>query len=191
MNYLIIKSHPYSGSFNAGVAETIHQTISKKGHNVMEIDLLADGFNPVMTAEDLKAWKQGQTIDPLIKKYQTQIENADILVFPFPVWWGGPPAILKGFCDKILLYGWAFKLNEDGKLVGLLSSKKAIVIVTSEVPIEIIEERYRNPAHGAFVKNTLQDCGIEVIKHIHIDKINSDRDYAESKMAEIRQILSS
>ncbi|MCL2383549.1 MAG: NAD(P)H-dependent oxidoreductase [Oscillospiraceae bacterium] len=190
MNYLIIKSHPYSGSFNAGVAATIYETVSMKGHNVTEIDLLSDGFNPVMTAEDLEAWKQGQTLDPLIKKYQNQIDDADILVFPFPVWWGGPPAILKGFCDKILLYGWAYKLNESGKLVGMLNSKKAIVIATSEVANEIIERNYRNPVEGAFVKNTLGDCGIEVIKHMYIDKISSDRDYAENKMAEIREMFS-
>lgn len=67
MNYLIVNSHPYNGSFNAGAVNTIKETANSKGHNVTVIDLLADGFNPIMTSADLKAWAQGQYADPMGK----------------------------------------------------------------------------------------------------------------------------
>ena len=189
MNYLIVRSHPYPGSFNAGAADTISEAAHSKGHAVAEIDLVSDAFDPAMTAEDLKAWSAGKTLDPLVKKYQAQIEEADILVFSFPVWWGGPPAVLKGFCDKVLLPDWAYGYGSDGALIGLLTSKKAMVITTAEAPTAVLED-YGNPIEGAFIKNTLQECGIEVIRHLHIDRISSGgSDYAEGKMDEIRDLV--
>ena len=190
MNYLIIKSHPYNGSFNEGTAKAIKETAESKGHDVSEIDLIADGFNPVMTAEDLKAWGQGQSVDPLVNKYQKEIENTDIMVFPFPIWWGAMPAVLKGFCDKVLLPGWAYKHGDNGEMIGLLTTKKAIVIATMETPVEIFADYFNNPVEGAFIKDTLQTCGIEVIRYEQIDKIVSGgRDYAESKIDEIKTFI--
>lgn len=190
MKYLIIKTHPYNGSFNEGATKAIKETAESKGHSVIEIDLITDGFNPVMTAEDLKAWGQGQSVDPLVKKYQKAIENVDILVFPFPIWWGNMPAVLKGFCDKVLLPGWAYKHGDSGDLIGLLTTKKAIVITTMETPVEVFANYFNNPVEGAFIKDTLQTCGIEVIRYEQIDKIVSGgRDYTEKKMVEIKKFI--
>lgn len=190
MKYLIISSHPYNGSFNAGVAKSIKETAEQKGHEVSKIDLVSDGFNPVMTAGDLKAWGQGSSIDPMVKSYQAMIEAADILVFPFPVWWGTMPAVLKGFCDKVLLPGWAYRYGENGEMIGQLTSKKAIVITTMETPVEVFENHYKNPVDGSFIKDTLQTCGIEVIHYLQIDKIVSGgREHAESKMNEILKFI--
>jgi putative NADPH-quinone reductase len=189
LHYLIIKSHPYEGSFNNGAANLLKETAQSRGHSAAEIDLIADGFDPVMSAEDLQAWRQGESHDPLVKKYQALIESADMLVFLFPVWWGVMPAVLKGFCDKVLIPGWAYKYDENDKMVGLLKNKKAIVVVTMEVPMAVFEDQLMNPIEGAFIKNTLQVCGIEVVQYKMIDKITSGREYAESKMAEIKRLI--
>lgn len=190
MNYLLITCHPYDGSFNASVATALKQTICEKGHNVSEIDLIEDGFNPVMTSPDLRAWGKGQSVDPLVPKYQSEIEKADVLVFPFPIWWGAMPAVLKGFCDKVLLPGWAYKYGEHGELVGLQTSKKAIVITTMETPCEVFEEFFNNPVEGAFIKDTLQTCGMEVLNYMQIDKIVSGgQEYTETKIAEIKKLV--
>ena len=102
MKYLIINSHPYEKSFNYTLCEAIKEKLAKN-HEVKLINLVADGFNPVMEAKDLYLWRSGKTNDKLVEKYLQAIKEADVLVFSIPVWWGNMPAILKGFCDKVLL----------------------------------------------------------------------------------------
>ncbi len=190
MKYLIVSSHPYNGSFNAGAVQTIKEAALSKGHAVRLIDLVEEGFNPVMTSADLKAWGQGQPVDPMVERYRKEIEDADVLVFPFPIWWGSLPAVLKGFCDKVLLPGWAYKYGDNGEMIGLLTSKKAIVITTMETPEDIYNSYFNNPVEGSFIKDTLQTCGIEVLSFEQIDKIVSGgRAYAESKMREMSKLI--
>lgn len=190
MKYLIINSHPYSGSFNISAAKALYSAIEEKGHTAKEINLIDDGFDPVMRAADLKVWSKGQPADELVKKYIADIDSADVLVFPFPIWWGSMPAVLKGFCDKVLLPGWAYKYNEKGEMIGLLSDKKAVVITTMETPTEVFENYFNNPVNGAFIKDTLQACGIEVVDYMQIDKISSSgREYTEEKLEEIKSLI--
>lgn len=190
MKYLIISSHPYAGSFNAGIAEMLKKTAKTKGHDVSEINLVADNFNPVMTPEDLRAWGKGEFVDPQVKIYQAEIENADVLIIPFPIWWGAMPAILKGFCDKVLLPGWAYIHGSGGEMIGQLTDKKAIVITTMETPVDVFETYFGNPVHGAFLKDTLQSCGIDVINYKQIDKIASGgREHADAMMKEVGELI--
>lgn len=186
MKYLIINSHPYDGSFNAGLRERLTKDLTADGHIVEELDLIKDGFNPVMEAEDLKLWGQGKTRDPLVGKYQEKIMDSDIMIFPFPIWWGTMPAVLKGFCDKVLLPGWAYNYGEKGNMIGALNGKKAIVVTTMQTPVDFFEEYFKNPVDGGFVKDTLQTCGIEVLKYIPIDQIvTGGKEYTSSKIDEI------
>ncbi len=186
MKYLIIGSHPYNGSFAAGLTERIKGVLTENSHEVKHIDLVADGFNPVMTGEDLRLWGQGQFADKLVGKYKAMIENADVLVFPFPIWWGIMPAVLKGFFDKVFLPGFTYKYGEQGQLVGLMTDKKAVVISTMETPNDVFNSYFNNPIEGALIKDTLGTCGIEVIRHFAIDHIVSGgRENAEKRMNEV------
>jgi len=182
MNYLIIGSHPYSGSFNVGLTKRIINVLEEKGENVSFIDLVADGFDPVMGEEDLKLWQEGKYKTKLVAKYLKELAKADIIILPFPVWWGTEPAILKGFFDKVFLPNHAFKYGDKGELIGLLKGKKALVVTTMEVSVEFFESQFRNPIEGAIIKNTLNACGIELVKHFSIGgiasigRINADKE---------------
>jgi putative NADPH-quinone reductase len=153
------------------------------GHTVENINLIDDLFDPVMHEDDLKLWGEGKSKDKLVKKYQAMISKTDTLVIPFPIWWGNMPAILKGFWDKVLLPDWAFP--------NCLAKKKAIVITTMTTSSAAFNENLQNPIRGAFIKNTLEMCGIEVYKHFEVEKINSGRKYTEEKMREIENYFKS
>lgn len=190
MNYIIISSHPYGGSFNAGVVDVFREHAISMGHNVDIIDLVADGFNPVMSSNDLKLWIDGKSDNELVNKYRDKIKNSDILVFCFPIWWGYPPAVLKGFCDKVLLKDFAFKYGSHGEMIGLLTDKKSIIISTMETPVDIFNGVLKNPVENAFIKNTLETCGITTLSYMQIDKIVSGgREYAQKKMDEIKNLI--
>ena len=187
MNYLVVTSHPYDGSFNAGVAKTVVETVAKNGHSVELIDLIKDGFNPVMSGQDLYNWRKGEIDDPLISKYQAAIDKADVVVFPIPLWWASMPAVLKGFCDKVFQLGWSYTYGPGGTMLPLLKNKKAIVITTMQTPNDYYDNVLGNPITGSFMKDTLETCGFEIEKHFQIDQIaTGGRPHAEEKMSEIR-----
>jgi len=182
MQFLIIESHPYKKSFITSTAAMIRNVLSDKGHTVVNINLIDDMFNPVMSADELKLWGEGKSKDRLVEKYQAMITKADMLVIPFPVWWGNMPALLKGFWDKVFLPGWAFSPS-------CLTGKKAVVITTMTSSLVTFNKHLQNPIHGAFIKNTLEMCGIEVYKHFEIEKIDSGHEFAEEKMREIERFF--
>ncbi len=186
MHTLIVTCHPYKGSFAAGLTERINEVLTSKEDRVTVLDLVSDHFDPVMDVEDLRLWSQGQYKDELVGTYQDAIRSADLLVFPFPIWWGTMPAILKGFLDKVLLPGFAYRYGENGELIGLLTEKKAVVITTMETPVDVFCNYFGNPVEGAFLKDTLGTCGIETLQYFMIDHIVSGgRAYAEQKREEI------
>lgn len=190
MNYLIISSHPYDGSFNGAEVNLIKETAMAKGYNIRHIDLVRENFDPVMHGEDLRLWRTGESNNPQVAEYKKAIEDADVLVFPFPVWWGTMPAVLKGFLDKVFLPGWAYKYDENGEMVGLLDNKKAIVITTMQTPVEIFKGYFNDPVEGSFIKDTLQACGIEILNFLQIDRIvTSGKEYSEEKLKEIKALI--
>ncbi len=172
MKYLIINSHPYSKSFNYTLSREILSKLSQK-HQATLIDLVEDGFNPVLSANDLNLWRFGKTDDKLTTKYIELVQNCDVLVFTFPVWWINIPAILKGFVDKVFLPNVAYHYDENHNMVPDFTGKKAIVINTMEVPRDVMNGYYNNPISNAFIKGTLNTCGIELLKHFELDTISS------------------
>lgn len=185
MRYLIINSHPYDKSFNYSLCLAIKEKLEGK-HEVAFIDLVADGFNPTMTASDLNLWRTGQTDDELVKKYMAEIEKADALVFSFPLWWGNMPAILKGFCDKVLLPNFAYKYDENHNMIPNLTDKKAVVILTMELTKDLFNNMFNDPVKNAFINVTLKTCGIETDKYFQIEQIStSGEHYTTDKFHEV------
>jgi len=182
MQFLIIESHPYKESFTTGTATMIRKVLAGKGYTVENINLVDDLFNPVMSADELKLWGEGKSKDKLVEKYQAMITKTDVLIIPFPIWWGSMPAILKGFWDKVLLPGWAFSPSS-------LTGKKAVVITTMTSSSAKFNNDLQNPIRNAFIKNTLGMCGIEVYKHFEIEKIGPKREYTEERMREIERFF--
>lgn len=173
MKFLIVNSHPYEKSFNRQLTQSIADTLNKK-HEVEVIDLVEDGFNPVMEAADLKVFAGGKAADEKVYEYQNKIKEADVLVFAFPIWWGIMPATLKGFIDKVFLKDFAYIYTETG-LQGILN-KKAVVVTTMETEKDIYNNVLNNPVQNQFINGTLGMCHIQTEKYFQIDKINSGTD---------------
>lgn len=132
MKSLIIYAHPWDGSFNHHVLDEVSALLNAKGNEVDVIDLVKDGFNPVMTASDLRLFGRGEYSDPLAKDYVERLKKADELVVIFPLWWYGEPAILKGFYDKVFLKGHTYdQIGMD--LVPLLKINKATILTTASI----------------------------------------------------------
>ena len=130
----IVFSHPYSKSFNKAILDNIVQKLDEIKEKYTIIDLNKDGFNPVMTEEELSLYSQGKSVDPLVLKYQKILKNTDELILVFPIWWMSMPAILKGFFDKVMTKGFAYESTQTGIKGVLTNIKMAKMITTATAP---------------------------------------------------------
>ncbi|MDU1891783.1 MAG: NAD(P)H-dependent oxidoreductase [Dysgonomonas sp.] len=150
----IVFSHPWHGSFNKAILDTITGKLDKENKEYKVIDLHKDKFNPVFTEEELAVYNQGKALDPLILKYQEIIKQSDEIIIIFPNWWNTMPAILKGFFDKVLLKDFAF--NYEGGFNPLLKIEKSTVITTSEKP----SPNFKHTIENGLIKDMLHPIGI-------------------------------
>lgn len=152
------------------IIQTVLEALDQE---VTVVDLLADGYNPTTTTEDLYNWSHDKFSDKLSERYYRMIKEADLVVFPYPVWWGSMPAVLKGFFDKVLLPGEAYVYGEHGEMIGQLTGKKAVVITTMEASLTVMQNVFQDCDHNITCKVILETCGFEVLKHFQFEKIVS------------------
>ena len=129
MNVLVIYAHPYNQSFNHAIKETIVMSANSTGNLVEVRDLYALDFDPVLRAEELVNSFKGNPVLADVAIEQNYIRWADMVVFVYPLWWAGMPAILRGYLDRVLSFGFAYTADENGT-TGLLGDKQIIMINT-------------------------------------------------------------
>ncbi|HHJ18974.1 MAG TPA: flavodoxin family protein [Gammaproteobacteria bacterium] len=129
MKVLVVIAHPHQDSFNYAILDRLKLGLQRAGHSVDVQDLYASGFDPVLRGEELAALQQGH-LSADVDSEQSRIKAAEGLIFIYPLWWFDRPAMLKGWCDRVLTQGFAFQYDDLG-VTGLLPCRKAMVIVTS------------------------------------------------------------
>ncbi|MCD7977593.1 MAG: NAD(P)H-dependent oxidoreductase [Tannerellaceae bacterium] len=99
MKISVIVGHPYEKSFNSAIAQKVKETLKQNGHIVLYHDLCQENFNPVIPGKELIS---DSSDDELVLLHQQEIKEADGIIIIHPNWWGQPPAILKGWVDRVL-----------------------------------------------------------------------------------------
>ncbi|AXB44468.1 NAD(P)H-dependent oxidoreductase [Amycolatopsis albispora] len=150
MDALLVTAHPAARSLTAALAEVTAKTLADNGYAVLTSDLYAMGWNAAVTARDFgtpahpelpiadqsaEAYARGSLSEDIVAE-QEKLRRASLVVFHFPLWWYGMPAILKGWFDRVFVKGFAFGLKDasgrtrkygDGGLAG----KRALVVITA------------------------------------------------------------
>ena len=138
MKVLIVYAHPNPESFNHAVVEKITQGFADAGHEYELIDLYADDFDPLINIDDLGQFSGGRVSKDVLDQ-QRKVSAADAMMFVGPVHGWSIPAILKGWIDRVLSHGFAYELNENGEVKGLLNHKKALFIITLSFPEQVFK----------------------------------------------------
>lgn len=162
MRTLIVLDHPYGGSYTRALVAAATEGLTSAGTEVDLIDLHADGFDPVMHAPDLAAWRHGEAVDPQVLDYQERLRAADHLVLAFPIWWELMPAMTKGFLDKVLLKGVAYdQPKPGGRMNPLLTSLTGVTLMTVMSTPEILYRVvFGNPITKAVFRGTFRKIGV-------------------------------
>lgn len=183
MQVLSVYAHHEPSSMTASLQHTADQILRQQGHTIITSDLYAMNWQAAAQKWDFAtlsgkhfnyrfeqkiAAKAGDQFAPDILGEIQKLKAADLILFHFPLWWGAPPAILKGWLDRVMAMGVAW----DGEHVfenGLLHGKKALVVVTAGSP-----ESFYTPAgqqKGSLTQllkpllhSTLAYCGIKVLQ---------------------------
>jgi putative NADPH-quinone reductase len=130
MRALVLFAHPCEESFSASLHKVVVDKLASKGWEVDDCDLYAEGFQPVLTADERRGYHDVATNTDPVAGYVERVRKADALVMVFPVWNYGYPAILKGFFDRVFLPGVSFAMK-DGVVVPTLQNLRRIAAVTT------------------------------------------------------------
>jgi NAD(P)H dehydrogenase (quinone) len=131
MRVLLLFCHPVEDSYHAALHRTARSALERAGHQVDDCDLYAEGFCPVLSrAERIHYHDTARNRLP-VQGYVERLLAAEALVLCFPVWNFGPPAMLKGFLDRVFLPGVSFHLGEDGKLTPNLRHIRKLGAITT------------------------------------------------------------
>lgn len=157
---LIINGHPNKDSLNFGIAYAYKKGAEMAGAEIKEIIISELNFNPNLNY----GYQKRTELEPDLIAAWEKIKWADHLVWIHPIWWGGLPAIMKGFIDRLFLPGFAFQYRENSIWWDkLLSGKTAHIITTLDQPSWYYWLIYGRPSINQLKKSTLQFCGINPV----------------------------
>lgn len=131
MKVLIVYCHPDPQSYNAALRDTVLRALQAAGHEPDLIDLYADGFDPVLNVEDWRIYHDATRNAHAVSDHVTRLKACDAIVFVYPTWWYGLPAMLKGWLDRVFLPGAAFILPETGAIRPALQNIGKIGVITT------------------------------------------------------------
>ena len=158
---LVIVAHPNPKSFNHSVAKAVCECLKNIGHDILFHDLYAEGFDPILTTIEIP---ENGIIPDNISRHCMELQSADGIVIIHPNWWGQPPALLKGWIDRVIRPGIAYRFIEgdggEGVPVGLLQARAAIVFNTSNTPDEREKAVFGDPLEAIWKRCIFDLCGV-------------------------------
>lgn len=170
---LLINGHPDKESFGHALAAAYRKGALASGAEVQEIVVADLAFNPNLQF----GYRQRTELEPDLLAAWEKIQWAQHLVWVYPVWWGGLPALLKGFIDRLFLPGFAFKKREGSLFWDkYLTGRSARIISTLDQPGWFYWLVNRRPSYWAMKRNTLQFCGIKPVRTTTIGPIRLSTD---------------
>ncbi len=158
---VVILGHPAADSLCGALASSYVQSARAVGAEVRMLALGALRFNPVLGAGHYG----DQPLEPDLLAAQADLLWAEHLVWVYPIWWGAMPALMKGFIDRVLLPGFAFKYRQGSSLWDkLLQGRSAELLVTMDSPPWYFRWVTRMPGHHQMKKAILEFCGISPVR---------------------------
>lgn len=191
MRISLILAHPNPASFNHAIAAAAREQLLADGHEVACHDLHAERFDPLLPADELIP--RGP-MPAALAAHCAEIAAADGIIVVHPNWWGQPPAILKGWIDRVLRAGLAYRFAEDdqgeGVPVGLLRARAAIVFNTSNTPAAREQQVFGDPLEALWKRCIFAFCGVETVdRRMFSVVITSTPDQRRQWLAEVRTMV--
>lgn len=191
MKISVILAHPNPRSFNHAIARTAEAELKRLGHSVRLHDLCQEQFNPLLPVDELA---KNAPLGSVVRQHCHEIVEAEGIIIVHPNWWGMPPAILKGWIDRVLRMEVAYRFvaNDQGEGVpqGLLHANSAIVFNTANTPDQREREWFGDPLEILWKKCVFGLCGVKKVERRTFSVvITSTPELRARWLTEVRQIV--
>ena len=188
MRVLVVYCHPVPESFCAALRDAAIETLTGRGDEVRLVDLYADGFDPVMQPEERRRYNDGPPADPALLPYVDHLKWAEAVLFVYPTWWYGLPAMLKGFFDRVWATGVVFDLPSDGgRIVSRISHIRRIGVVTTCGATMLLSWLMGQPGRKTILRGIRALCGPRA-RTMYLAHYDMDRSTAESRAAYVERV---
>jgi len=161
MKISVIVAHPNNESFNHAIGRTVVEQLETNGHPVFFHDLYRENFDPMLLMEEVP---QDAPLPEEIALHCREIAEAEGIIIIHPNWWGQPPAILKGWVDRVIRPGVAYEFLEgdagEGVPKGLLKARTAVVFNTSNTRAERETAVFGDPLETIWKNCIFGLCGV-------------------------------
>ena len=187
----LILAHADPSSFNHAIAQSALAALKRNGHRVYFHDLYQERFDPILPAAEIP--KDGPLTDE-VAQYCHELSESDGLVIVHPNWWGQPPAILKGWIDRVMRPGVAYEFKEgdsgEGIPVGLLKARSAVVFNTANTPADREQSAFGDPLQRLWHDCIFDLCGVtEFYREMFTVIVTSTPQERRSWLKRVNQVI--
>ena len=172
MKISVILGHPDINSFNYAIADTVVKVLRHSGHEVTFHDLYREDFPPVIPVEEIP---KNVPLPNIVDKHCREIAETEGIIFVHPNWWGQPPAILKGWIDRVLRPGVSYEFEDgdsgEGVPIGLLKARAALVFTTSNTYPERERSVFGDPLETIWKNCIFGLCGVKTLHRRNFEVI--------------------
>jgi putative NADPH-quinone reductase len=190
---LIIVGNPSPTSLSHAMAATAAGALAARGYSIAEHDLYAEHFDPVQSVGERS---NTTSSDPLVEQHCSELAGADLILIFHPNWWSQPPAILKGWIDRVFrlntAYGYPSGIGFEGVPVGLLRARHALVFNTSNTLPQREKAVFGDPLETLWKNSVFSLCGVaSVIRRMYAPVVGSTAEQRAAWLAEVKALVES
>lgn len=189
MKHAVIFAHPKAESFIGSMANTYAESASALGHQIVKRDLYRMNFDPCLREDELP-FAGGAHPRPDVAAERQLLADADAFALIYPFWLNAPPAILKGYLDRVFGYGFAY--GKGGRSEPLLQGRLLITFSSSGAPLDWVRKTGTFDAVGKLFDSYFAElCGLAFLDHVHFGGIVPmiRADVVATKLASVRETV--
>jgi NAD(P)H dehydrogenase (quinone) len=188
MKHAVVVAHPNTQSYTMALAAAWREAALARGHAVAFRDLYRMGFDPVLKPGEIP-WTDGFAPAADVIAEREVLEDAEVFAFFYPIWFNAPPAILKGYLERVFGLGFAYR-REGAANVPLLKGRKFLSFTASGAPTEwVIQSGAWSAMRTLFDSHFAAVCGMEVLDHVHFGGVTPGirADSVQADLATVRK----
>jgi len=170
MKVLVVIGHQNTrqDSFCHALAGAARAALEEAGHEVVYHDLYAERFDAILPHAEVP---KNAPLEPVIQRHCDELRSAQGYVVVHPNWWAQPPAMLKGWIDRVFRQGVVYEFGPGGTIVGHLTGKTAVVLTTSNTPREAELQLYGDPLENLWKTCIFGFCGLTDFERRNFESI--------------------
>ncbi|HEV7252343.1 MAG TPA: NAD(P)H-dependent oxidoreductase [Mesorhizobium sp.] len=188
MRVLVVYCHPVPESFCAALRDTCLAALAAGGHEARLLDLYAEGFNPAMNARERRTYNDGPPADPVLLAHGEHLHWAEGLLFVYPTWWYGLPAMLKGWLERVWAVDIAFGLAPDGgRIKPKLQNIRRLGVVTTCGATWLVSKLIGEPGRKTLLRG-MRPLFSPRCRSFYLAHYDMDRSTPESRRAYLEKV---